>query len=78
MSSLSISGVGGQALQNWMEGVWMRMVVAWVQQDPRKVCQGGGEESRSASGGGTGRTDLVEEVEWLDEENEEDRVRAGL
>ena len=45
-----------------------------MQWDPWKVCQGGGEESLSASGGGTRRTDLVEEVEWLDEEDEEDRV----
>ena len=38
----------------------------------------GGEERRSASGGGTGRIDLVEEVERLDDEDEEDRVRVGL
>ena len=52
----------------------MRAVVVRVRRDPRKVHREGGEESQSASGGGTGQTDLVEEVEWLDEENEEDRV----
>ena len=31
-------------------------------------------ESRSTSGGGTGRADLVEEVERLDDEDEEDMV----
>ena len=70
--------MGGQAPQNRMEGVWMHTVVARVQWDPRKVHRGGGEESLSASGGGTGWTDLVEEVEWLDEEDEEDRVQVGL
>ena len=56
----------------------MRAVVAQVRRDPRKVCREGEEERRSASGGGTGRIDLVEEVEWLDDEDEEDRVRVGL
>ena len=49
-----------------------------MRRGPRKVHQEGGEESQSASGGDTGWTDLVEEVEWLDEEDEEDRVRVGL
>ena len=49
-----------------------------MRRDPWKVRQEGGEESRSASRGGTGRTDLVEEVEWLDDEDEEDRVQVGL
>ena len=78
MSLSSVPGVGGRALQNQIEGVWMHTVVARVRQDPWKVCRGGEEESQSASGGGTGRTDLVEEVEWLDEEDEEDRVQVGL
>ena len=56
----------------------MHAVVVRVRQDPRKVRREGGEESRSASGGGTGRTDLVEEAEQLDDEDEEDRVRVGL
>ena len=56
----------------------MCVVVVQVRWDPWKVCREGGEESRSTSGGGTGRTDLVEEVEWLDEEDEEDKVRVGL
>ena len=49
-----------------------------MQWDPWKVRREGGEESWSASGGGTGWTNLVEEVEWLDKEDKEDRVRAGL
>ena len=44
-----------------------------MRREPQKVRQGG-EESRSASRGGTGRMDLVKEVEWLDEEDEEDKV----
>ena len=56
----------------------MRAMVVRVRRDPQKVRQEGGEESRSASGGGTGRTDLVEEAEWLDDEDEEDRVRVRL
>ena len=56
----------------------MRAVVVRVRWDPRKACREGGEESRSASRGGTGWTDLVEEAEWLDDEDEEDRVRVEL
>ena len=56
----------------------MRAVVVQEQRDPQKVRREGGEESRSASRGGTGWTDLVEEVDWLDDEDEEDRVRVGL
>ena len=56
----------------------MRAVVVQVRRDPRKVRQEGEEESRSASGGGTGRTDLVEEAEWLDDEDEEDRMQVGF
>ena len=56
----------------------MQAVVVRVRRDPRKVCREGGEERRSASGGGTGWIDLVEEVERLDDEDEEDRVRVGL
>ena len=60
--------MGGQTLQNWMEGMCMCMVIAQVRWDPWKVRRGGG----------TGQTDLVEEVERLDKENEEDRVQVGL
>ena len=56
----------------------MRAVVVRVRREPWKVRRDGGEESRSASGGGIGQTDLVEEVEWLDDEEEEDKVRVGL
>ena len=53
-------------------------MVVWVRQDLWKVGQGGGEESLSTKGGGTGCTDPIEEVEQLDEEEEEDVVRVGL
>ena len=56
----------------------MRVVVVRVRRDPQEICREGGEERRSASGGGTGRVDLVEEVEQLDDEDKEDRVRVGL
>ena len=52
----------------------MRVVVVRVRRGPQKVRREGGEESRSTSGGGTGRIALVDEVEWLDDEDEEDRV----
>ena len=51
----------------------MHAVVVRVRWDPQKVHQGG-KESLSANGGGTMRIDPMEEVEWLDEEDEEDRV----
>ena len=47
-------------------------------QDPWKVHQGGGEESLSANGGGTGQIDSVEEMEWLNKEDEKDKVWVGL
>ena len=65
-------------LQNQMKEVWICAVVAQVWQDPWKVHQEGREESLSANGGGTMQTDPMEEVEWLDKEDEEDRVQVGL
>ena len=56
----------------------MCAVVVRVRREPWKVHREGEEESRSASGGGIGQTDLVEEAEWLDDEDEEDKVRVRL
>ena len=53
----------------------MRAVVVRVRRGPWKVRREEEVESRSSSGGGTGR---IEEVEWLDKEDEEDTVRVGL
>ena len=39
-----------------------------------KVQQGGGKESRSARGRGTGHMDLVEELDWLDEDKDDEVV----
>ena len=78
MLSSSVLGVGGRTLQNQIEGMWICAMVVCVQQDPWKVCRGGGEESLSTKGGGTGWIDPVEELDRLDEEDEEDVVQVGL
>ena len=46
--------------------------------DPQKVYRRGGKESLPAKGGGTGQMDPIEELDWLDEEDEEEVVQVGL
>lgn len=40
--------------------------------------QGGGEKSQSIRRGGTEHTDPVDEVEWLDEDDDNEVVQTGL
>ena len=56
----------------------MHTVVVQVQQKSQKVWRGGGEESLSAKGGGTGWMNLVKELDQLDKEDEEDMVWIEL